>query len=429
MIKDELKLEERSYANHKFDKDIALAEYNLSVLKLDGEEKSVLWTTNIVSFFIPAISYIGFSDFLKQDFYIFIIFYVVFTLLSVLHITSLVKSKILSERKIILIRRSFGVTYGSNSLILPSWRIEGADNPFSMRLFPGLLSYAIFPIYLIAFTGLFLGILVVPENTGLPKNIAVICAISYSFFVLFIFRFMLREQHENRRLWLARFLAWVFKMPLVSNLEYKIYKCHLDVSEANRIHANIELIKPIAIAIEDKSFYHHSGVNIRGIARAIRDRLRYGKKTGGSSITQQFVRSNFLLSLKPFWKRKIVEIFLARWIESVFSKELIIRTYLTTVRFDREVFGFHLAYRHFFNKAPKHMTKAEAFILVERLGNIRGLFMGNRVEKLLKRLLAEEVLDLDDIKSIIQNYKKLISKEIITQDGSITPKKIKDAIL
>ncbi len=75
------------------------------------------------------------------------------------------------------------------------------------------------------------------------------------------------------------------------------------------------------------------------------------------------------------------------------------------------------------------MTKAEAFILVERLGNIRGLFMGNRVEKLLKRLLAEEVLDLDDIKSIIQNYKKLISKEIITQDGSITPKKIKDAIL
>ena len=50
------------------------------------------------------------------------------------------------------------------------------------------------------------------------------------------------------------FLAWVFKMPLVSNLEYKIYKCHLDVSEANRIHANIELIKPIAIAIEDKSF-------------------------------------------------------------------------------------------------------------------------------------------------------------------------------
>ena len=54
MIKDELKLEERSYANHKFDKDIALAEYNLSVLKLDGEEKSVLWTTNIVSFFIPC---------------------------------------------------------------------------------------------------------------------------------------------------------------------------------------------------------------------------------------------------------------------------------------------------------------------------------------------------------------------------------------
>ncbi len=429
MIKDGLNLEERFYANHTFDKDIALAEYNLSVLKLDGDEKSVLWTTKIVSLFIPAISYIGFSGFLNQHFYIFIAFYVVFTLLSVLHITSLVKSKVLSERKIILIRRSFGFTYSRNSLILPSWRLEGADNPFSMRLFPGFLSYAIFPIYLIAFTGFFLGIWIVPPKIELPDNIAIICAASYSFFVLFIFRVMLREQHENRRLWLARFLAWALEMPLVPNIEYKIYKCRLDVSEANRIHANIELIKPIAIAIEDKNFYHHSGINIRGIARAIRDLLWYGKKTGGSSITQQFVRSNFLLSLKPFLRRKIVEIFLARWIESVFSKELIIRTYLTTVRFDKEVFGFHIAYRHFFKKAPKHMTKAEAFILVERLGNIHGRFMGNRVEKLLKRLLAEEVLDLDDIESIIQNYKKLISKEIITQDGSITPKKIKDAIL
>lgn len=237
----------------------------------------------------------------------------------------------------------------------------------------------------------------------------------------------MKEQNENLFLWGAKAISWLIGMPIVPNVEYVIYRCRLEIAEADRIKANIQTIKPITVAIEDKEFHHHCGINFRGVGRALLNRIRHGTKAGGgSSITQQFVRSNFIASLSPAWKRKIMEVPLSFWVESIFSKEEILRGYLTTARFDDKIFGFHRASRHFFTKAPKDITKAHSFILIERLSNIKGLFRGNRVQATLGRLLSEGILTLDDVYEAIKIYRNLLSKNLIRQEGETTPDKIEN---
>lgn len=158
---DKKELEERFFANHEFKPEIGLAEYDLASKRLDVEEKTFLWATNIISIFSTALWYFGFNLKFNQsankindevESYIltcFLLFSVVISLMSITHISKLIKNKVFAERKIVLLRRAMGVKYGKNSMVLPSWRIEGSDNPFSIKLFPGFFSYSSFPVYIV----------------------------------------------------------------------------------------------------------------------------------------------------------------------------------------------------------------------------------------------------------------------------------------
>lgn len=116
------------------------------------------------------------------------------------------------------------------------------------------------------------------------------------------------------------------------------------------------------IAIEDQSFYSHQGFSIRGIARALRETLVSGKIQGGSTITQQLIKSA-LLTPEITITRKIKEIILAFWAEKMYSKDQILEMYLNQVPYGGTAWGIESASQTYFGKSAKTLTLAEAALL------------------------------------------------------------------
>ncbi|APE42950.1 hypothetical protein BOO69_05570 [Sulfitobacter alexandrii] len=96
---------------------------------------------------------------------------------------------------------------------------------------------------------------------------------------------------------------------------------------------------------------------------------------------------------------------------------------MTTARFDPGIYGFHRAHRHFFPEEPE-IDRAVSFILVERLGNIRSLFLAERIRQLLERLVSEGLMSVDDVKRVGLLYEQLINAQKIINNTTITPSDI-----
>lgn len=123
-------------------------------------------------------------------------------------------------------------------------------------------------------------------------------------------------------------------------------------------------VERAVIVSEDREFYQHRGISIRGIVRAMgldfRDKsLAYG----GSTITQQLVK-NVLLTPEKSLIRKYQEAVLANQIESRYSKEEIIEMYLNSIYFGEGSFGIEDASQTYFGKNAKNLTIAESSFLV-----------------------------------------------------------------
>ena len=117
------------------------------------------------------------------------------------------------------------------------------------------------------------------------------------------------------------------------------------------------------LAIEDRRFYQHSGVDPRGILRAAwRNWQASGTREGGSTITQQLVRLMFL-SPEQTLRRKIQEAILALWLEHQLSKEDILLRYLNTAYFGAGAYGVDAAAQRYFGKPAKELSTAEAAML------------------------------------------------------------------
>ncbi|MFN4212400.1 MAG: transglycosylase domain-containing protein, partial [Microgenomates group bacterium] len=117
------------------------------------------------------------------------------------------------------------------------------------------------------------------------------------------------------------------------------------------------------IAIEDKDFYKHSGISIfGGIFRAVKDMVLTGKLQGGSTITQQLVKSSLLTPQRTL-RRKIREIILALWTERIFTKEEILELYLNQVPYGGAAYGIEEAARKYFNKKAVNLNLEEAALL------------------------------------------------------------------
>ncbi|HEX6692308.1 MAG TPA: transglycosylase domain-containing protein, partial [Burkholderiales bacterium] len=136
-----------------------------------------------------------------------------------------------------------------------------------------------------------------------------------------------------------------------------------------------EVPKPFVqalIATEDRSYFSHSGFDLRGIARAVLSLFRGDRVQGGSTLTQQLVK-NFFLTPERTIRRKATELVMAVLLEMHYSKEEILETYLNEIYLgqdrDRAIHGIGLAALHYFGKPVQHLTLAESALLV---GLVRG---------------------------------------------------------
>lgn len=117
------------------------------------------------------------------------------------------------------------------------------------------------------------------------------------------------------------------------------------------------------LAIEDRRFRTHWGIDPRGIARAFLHNLTSsGRDQGGSTITQQLAKNAFLDSDRTA-ARKIREVMIAFWLEAWLSKDQILSRYLSNVYFGDNVYGLRAAARHYFARAPEDLSVAQAAML------------------------------------------------------------------
>ncbi len=140
-----------------------------------------------------------------------------------------------------------------------------------------------------------------------------------------------------------------------------------EVFEENREVVDISDIpldlQHATVAIEDSRFYHHVGVDVRGIGRAVVENLRKGRiSQGGSTLTQQLARNVYLTREKKL-SRKLQEVILALKIERNYSKEQILWLYLNQVYYGSGAYGVQTAANIYFGKQVKDLTLAECAML------------------------------------------------------------------
>jgi penicillin-binding protein 1A len=129
------------------------------------------------------------------------------------------------------------------------------------------------------------------------------------------------------------------------------------------LHEMPDYVPKAFIAIEDRRFYSHHGVDPLGIMRAlVADVLRRGASQGGSTITQQLAKNLFLTQERTI-SRKAQEVVLAFWLEHKFSKAQILELYLNRVYFGSGAYGVEGAAQRYFGKSARHLTLAEAAML------------------------------------------------------------------
>ena len=145
-------------------------------------------------------------------------------------------------------------------------------------------------------------------------------------------------------------------------LLYEIY------AEKNRTPVSLKDLPPYVaqgtIAIEDKNFYHHHGLDFLGITRAFINTLSGKRLEGGSTITQQLVKMALLDDPSRTITRKVREAALSILTEIIYSKDQILELYLNQAPYGGTAYGIETASLQFFNKSSKDLTLAEASLLV-----------------------------------------------------------------
>jgi penicillin-binding protein 1A len=117
------------------------------------------------------------------------------------------------------------------------------------------------------------------------------------------------------------------------------------------------------LAIEDRRFYSHSGIDPVGLVRAsVANVLHRGYSQGGSTITQQLAKNLFLTPERTL-NRKLQEVALALWLERKFKKDEILELYLNRVYFGAGAYGIEAASQRYFGKSARQVTLAESALL------------------------------------------------------------------
>ena len=168
------------------------------------------------------------------------------------------------------------------------------------------------------------------------------------------------------------------------------------VKEAPVDVTKLNSVTPAAfVAIEDRRFYRHWGIDPRGIGRAMVANVQAGGvRQGGSTITQQLAKTSFLSSDRSL-KRKAQEVIIAFWLEAWLTKEEILSRYLSSVYFGDGVYGLRAASKHYFGRSPENLSLAQSAMLAgvvqapSRLAPTKNLKLAQARSKLVLKAMAE----------------------------------------
>jgi penicillin-binding protein 1A len=168
------------------------------------------------------------------------------------------------------------------------------------------------------------------------------------------------------------------------------------IKEAPVDVAKLNPLTPAAfVSIEDRRFYSHWGIDPRGIGRAMLANIRGGGvRQGGSTITQQLAKTNFLSGDRTI-KRKAQEVIIAFWLEAWLTKQEILSRYLSSVYFGDGVYGLRAAAHQYFGRDPEKLTLAQSAMLAglvqapSRLAPTRHLAAAQKRSRLVLGAMAD----------------------------------------
>ena len=160
--------------------------------------------------------------------------------------------------------------------------------------------------------------------------------------------------------------------------------------------AELDPMTPAAfVAIEDRRFRRHWGVDPRAVGRAMVANVKAGGvRQGGSTITQQLAKTSFLSSDRSL-KRKAQEVIIAFWLEGWLTKDEILARYLSSVYFGDGVYGLRAASRHYFGRSPENLNLGQSAMLAgivqapSRLAPTRNLDLARKRSKLVLQAMAD----------------------------------------
>jgi len=431
------------------DRDVALEEYKFATKVLEAEERLFTNAANIALIVAAALGSVvlGSLDKLKfslvpavgPDLAICIIIAIAagFSSLTIRHFADRQKSVVFAARKVIVLRRMLGMSYGNLRLVLPNWRIEGADEPFSIRLFPGWDTFVAYPCYAISGVSslvVFVALAAMandhyPANAAEIWHIFLISGISALWFLYFcwVYRRALLDVHETPLLLFTVWIAKMARLRLANNFEYVIYRAVLSAYETQRMKIDLTKAMKILVHVEDKEFYKHRGVSWKGLARLVMAKAGLHRPSGGSTITQQLARTLFIADLGKLYRRKGVEILLALWLDRVLPKKQQLEIYLSSVRFESGIYGLPDASKHFFGNSKTTIAAPEAFFLVERVSNVRSRLLVEKIDQTLRGAVKAGVMSDAEAKNAILIYEASVHSGVISAPSGAAVERLKKA--
>ena len=166
------------------------------------------------------------------------------------------------------------------------------------------------------------------------------------------------------------------------------------------------------ISVEDKRFYTHGGIDVKGMLRAtLSNAMSFRLKEGGSTISQQLVKNAFLSGEKKL-SRKLKELKLATELERRYTKKEILEIYLNTIYFGKGIYGISNAAKYYFGKSVNELDTAESAMLA---GIIKSPVKYNPVDNPINSKTRKDlVLKLMSEQNFIseREYKNLKNEDI-----------------
>ncbi|WP_040981937.1 transglycosylase domain-containing protein [Oceanobacillus jeddahense] len=179
------------------------------------------------------------------------------------------------------------------------------------------------------------------------------------------------------------------------------------------------------VAVEDRRFFEHQGIDLQSISRAVyRDILARSKVEGGSTITQQLSKNLFLSNDKS-WTRKIKEMMASLYLERKLSKDEILELYVNQVYFGEGVYGVQKASEYFFSKDVDDLTISEGALLAGLMKAPNGYSPLNHPDKAAERrnvvLMTMESAGFIDEETMIAEQEKGLGINLAEEERGTNP--------